>query len=79
MVNLIAASFTLNVASSYDLTDTDVNNLVENIAEKYNVSKTRLCATYKLSANGSDSIPNIYSVSIMIAAGSTGTFELSIK
>jgi hypothetical protein len=60
-------SFILNVASSYKLTDSDIDILVDNIADKYSISKTRLSASYILSVNGSETTPNIYSVSITIA------------
>jgi peptidyl-tRNA hydrolase len=66
-----AANFILNMASSYKLTDSDINILVDNIAGKYGISKTRLSASYILSVNGSETTPNIYSVSITIAP-STG-------
>jgi hypothetical protein len=62
-----SASFILNVASSYKLTDSDIDILVDNIADKYSISKTRLSASYILSVNGSETTPNIYSVSITIA------------
>lgn len=57
--------------TSYDLLNSsDIQQLLVNIANKYDISLDRLDATFLLAVEGTETEPNIYSVSVTIL-GST--------
>jgi hypothetical protein len=57
--------------TSYDLLNSsDIQQLLVNIANKYDISLDRLDATFLLAVEGTEAEPNIYSVSVTIL-GST--------